>query len=158
MGMFKSGREAMRVNNQDLLRIGVLAEGEFNEFIPALLDYLAHPTQATGQELAQEVADVVLYLEQILEMIGSDLLTEALDKVAYNTTRFTAKDFTEKPYFEAYSDSKQWVRDTGWKQEYYSEPLVTYDHTVAHETQKKYNAPTEIIVYQAPVTSAVTNR
>lgn len=155
MSIFRSGRESMRVNNTDLLRLGILCEGEFGEFATALLDYLTSPTQESAQELAQEVADVVLYLEQIVSLIGSDLLTEVLDKVAYNTTRFTSKDFTEKPYTHAYSDSKQWVKDTGWKQDYYSEPLVEYDHTIAHKTQRMYNAPTDIVLYQAPVTSIV---
>lgn len=130
LDIFTSGRPSMRENNLDLLRLGVLVEAEHTEFSFSLLDYLAHPTQETAQELAQECADVALYLEQILRMIGSDLLTEMLDKIAYNTTRFHSGRFTREPYSDAYFGSKTETKAMEWKQTYYQEPLIIYDHTV----------------------------
>ncbi len=128
---FEAGHPSMRENNRDLLRLGELLEGEFGEFVPALLDYISNPNQETAQEMAQEASDVGLYLEQILRMVGSNLYDEMLDKSIYNSTRFHSKDFTEKPYDQAYRDSKAQTKAIGWKKEYYSEPHVIYDHTVA---------------------------
>lgn len=127
LDIFESGRPAMSENNKDLLQLGVLLEGEFNEFIPAWLDYIIHPSQETGQEVGQEAADVALYLAQCLRCIGSSLEVEMRDKIAYNTTRFTSQDFSgDNEYSEAYKRSKQWVRDTNWKQTYYAQEHVVY--------------------------------
>jgi hypothetical protein len=127
LDIFESGRPAMKKNNQDLLRLAVLVEQEFHEFIDAWLDFLCDPTQESAQETGQEAADVALFLAQCMRAIGSTLEGEMLDKIAFNTSRFAAIDFDkETPYTEAYTRSKQWVRDTGWKKSYYSEQRVKY--------------------------------
>jgi hypothetical protein len=140
LDIFVEGRPAMMQNNQDLLRLGILLEGEFAEFIPALLDYICNPNQETAQEMAQEAADLGLYLEQILRMVGSNLLVEMLDKLFYNSTRFYSGDFTRLPYEEAYPLSKQRAKEQGIKEDFYSVPNVIYDHETAHKTQQKYHA------------------
>jgi len=126
LDIFEAGRPSMRRDNSDLLRLGVLAEGEFHEFIDAWLDLIANPTQETAQEVGQEAADVSLYLAQCMRSIGSTLEGEMLDKIAYNTSRFLSVDFQEKPYAQGYAESKQWVRDVGWKKSYYMEPRIEY--------------------------------
>jgi len=126
LDIFEAGRTSMRRDNSDLLLLGVLAEGEFNEFINAWLDLIANPTQETAQEVGQEAADVSLYLAQCMRSIGSTLEGEMLDKIAYNTSRFLSVDFQEKPYAQGYAESKQWVRDVGWKKSYYMEPRIEY--------------------------------
>lgn len=128
---FESGRQSLRENNTNPLLLGVLLEGEFNEFIPAFLDYLSDPNQDTAQELAQEAADLGLYLEQIMRMIGTTLYAEMLDKITYNTTRFHSGVFNREPYEVAYKKSKSETKAIGWKEQYYSEPHVIYDHSVA---------------------------
>lgn len=135
---FEAGRHSMRENNRDLLRLGILLEGEFLEFIPALLDYIVNPNQDTAQEMTQEIADVGLYLEQILRMVGTNLYSEMFDKVTYNTTRFHSQTFSEKQYKEAYTSSKAETKAIGWKEEYYREPHVVYNHSVAQHTQQLY--------------------
>lgn len=131
LDIFIDGRPAMKENNRDLLRLGVLLEGEFHEFLFAFLDYLCAPNQETAQEMAQEAADCGLYLEQILRMVGSELLAEMLDKVFYNTTRFHSGTFTDNTYETAYKESKAETKAIGWKDTYYSEPRVVYDHSFA---------------------------
>jgi len=126
LDIFEAGRPSMRENNADLLLLGVLAEGEFNEFIDAWLDLIANPTQETAQEVGQEAGDVSLYLSQCMRSIGSTLEGEMLDKIAYNTSRFLSVDFQEKPYAQGYAESKQWVKDVGWKKSYYMEPRIEY--------------------------------
>ena len=126
LDIFEAGRPSMRRDNSDLLHLGVLAEGEFNEFINAWLDLIANPTQETAQEVGQEAADVSLYLSQCMRSIGSTLEGEMLDKIAYNTSRFLSVDFQDKPYARGYAESKQWVRDVGWKKSYYMEPRIEY--------------------------------
>jgi len=127
LDIFEAGRPSMRRDNSDLLRLGVLAEGEFHEFIDAWLDLIANPTQETAQEAGQEAADVSLYLSSCMRSIGSTLEGEMLDKIAYNTSRFISADFQEKPYAQGYGESKQWVKDVGWKKSYYTEPGVEYE-------------------------------
>jgi len=126
LDIFEQARPSMRENNADLLRLGVLAEGEFNEFINAWLNLIANPTQETAQEAGQEAADVSLYLAQCMRSIGTTLEGEMLDKIAYNTSRFISADFQEKPYAQGYAESKQWVKDVGWKKSYYMEPGIEY--------------------------------
>ena len=126
LDIFEQARPSMRRDNSDLLLLGVLAEGEFHEFINAWLDLIANPTQETAQEVGQEAADVSLYLAQCMRSIGSTLEGEMLDKIAYNTSRFLSVDFQEKPYAQGYAESKQWVRDVGWKKSYYMEPRIEY--------------------------------
>lgn len=128
LDIFESGRPAMKQNNRDLLKLGVLAEAEFHEFIDAWLDLLANPSQETAQEASQEAADVALFLAQCMRAIGTSLEWEMRDKIAYNTSRFVSRDFTvDRPYSEAYTASKAWVKETGWKQQYYMQPGVLYD-------------------------------
>jgi len=134
LDIFDDGRPSMRENNDDLLRLGVLAEGEFHEFIDAWLDLIANPTQETAQEAGQEAADVSLYLSQCMRCIGSTLEGEMLDKIAYNTSRFLSVDFQDKPYAQGYGESKQWVKDVGWKKSYYIEPRIEY--AIADTTNK----------------------
>jgi len=126
LDIFEQARPSIRENNADLLLLGVLAEGEFHEFINAWLDLIANPTQETAQEVGQEAADVSLYLAQCMRSIGSTLEGEMLDKIAYNTSRFLSADFQEKPYAQGYGESKQWVKDVGWKKSYYMEPRIEY--------------------------------
>jgi len=126
LDIFEQARPSMRENNADLLRLGVLVEGEFNEFINAWFTLIATPTQETAQEAGQEAADVSLYLAQCMRSIGTTLEGEMLDKIAYNTSRFISADFQEKPYAEGYGESKQWVKDVGWKKSYYMEPRIEY--------------------------------
>jgi len=116
----------MKQDNADLFRLGVLVEGEFNEFINAWFTLIATPTQETAQEAGQEAADVSLYLSQCMRCIGSTLEGEMLDKIAYNTSRFLSADFQDKPYAQGYAESKQWVKDVGWKKSYYMEPRIEY--------------------------------
>lgn len=128
LDIFESGRPSMRKNNTDLLKLGVLAEAEFHEFTDAWLDLLSNPSQETAQEASQEAADVALFLAQCMRSIGTSLDTEMRDKIAFNTSRFASVDFPEdKPYLDGYMSSKQWVKDVGWKQQYYMQPNVTYD-------------------------------
>lgn len=134
LDIFESGRPAMKQNNRDLLKLGVLLEQEFQEFLDAWLDLLAHPSQEAAQEVGQEAADVALFLAQCMRSIGSTLEGEMLDKIAFNTSRFASVDFPEyKPYLEAYTGSKQWVKDVGWKQTYYERPRLEYDLSLAAE-------------------------
>ena len=126
LDIFEQARPSMKRDNADLLRLGVLVEEEFHEFIDAWLDLIADPKQETAQEAGQEAADVSLYLAQCMRSIGSTLEGEMLDKIAYNTSRFISADFQEKPYAKGYAESKQWVRDVKWKKSYYMEPRVEY--------------------------------
>ena len=126
LDIFESSRPSMRRDNADPLRLGVLVEGEFHEFIDAWLDLVANPTQETAQEAGQEAADVSLYLAKCMRSIGSTIEGEMIDKIAYNTSRFISADFQEKPYAEGYAGSKQWVRDVGFKKSYYMEPRIEY--------------------------------
>jgi len=135
LDIFGAGRPSMRENNDDLLRLGVLAEGEFHEFIDSWLDLIANPTQETAQEAGQEAADVSLYLSSCMRSIGSTLEGEMLDKIAYNTSRFLSADFQDKPYAQGYAESKQWVKDVGWKKSYYMEPRIEYK--IADTTNKE---------------------
>jgi len=135
LDIFESGRPSMRRDNADLLRLGVLVEGEFNEFIDAWLDLIANPTQETAQEAGQEAADVSLYLAKCMRLIGSTLEGEMLDKIAYNTSRFISADFQEKPYAQGYAESKQWVKDVGWNKSYYMEPRIEYKITDTNNKQ-----------------------
>jgi len=135
LDIFESGRPSMRRDNADLLRLGVLVEGEFNEFIDAWLDLIANPTQETAQEAGQEAADVSLYLAKCMRLIGSTLEGEMLDKIAYNTSRFISADFREKPYAQGYAESKQWVKDVGWNKSYYMEPRIEYKITDTNNKQ-----------------------
>lgn len=117
----------MKENNDDLFTLCVLAEGEMDEFTTALLDLITNPSQEAAQEVGQEAADVAIYLASCMRVIGSSLEDEMVDKTAYNTARFTSKDFTEKPYSQAYPESKAWVKDTHWKQQYYQQPRIEYN-------------------------------
>lgn len=135
--IFESGRKAMNENNRDLLMLSVLLEGEFDEFLTAMLDYLTDPTQETAQEFAQEAADLGIYLEQILRMVGSNLLVEMIDKTVYNITRFHAGEFSRQDYDTAYKKAKQTTKAIGWKQTYQEVEHVKYDHTTALNMHKK---------------------
>jgi len=126
LDIFEAGRPSMKRDNADLLRLGVLVEEEFVEFLDAWLDLIANPTQETAQEAGQEAADVSLYLSSCMRSIGSTLEGEMLDKIAYNTSRFISADFQEKPYTKGYAESKQWVKDVGWKKSYYMQPRIEY--------------------------------
>jgi len=126
LDIFEQARPSMRDNNADLLRLGVLVETEFVEFLDSWLDLIVTPTQETAQEAGQEAADVSLYLAQCMRSIGSTLEGEMLDKIAYNTSRFLSVDFQEKPYAQGNAESKQWVKDVGWKKSYYMEPRIEY--------------------------------
>lgn len=117
---------AMYQDNQDLLRLAVLYEGEHNELLNAWVGFLCDPAEATREDVLQEAADVILFITQLIHHLGSTVEQTVMDKRAYNYSRYTADLFKgNKPYKQALGEGKAWVQERDWKNTWYSiQPLV----------------------------------
>lgn len=117
---FEADRPRMVANNKDLLWLGCALEGECIEFTHALLDYLSCPDCDSLKELSQELADITLYTLQMYRAINLDMFEEVREKRAFNTARFPSKEFSNgKTYGEAYTQSKEWVKQRRFKEMFY---------------------------------------
>jgi NTP pyrophosphatase (non-canonical NTP hydrolase) len=129
----------MRKNNEDLLSLWSLLQAEVDETGDEVLDYMilqqsgAVPHEMVDR-LAKELDDVFMFTLQMYTIIGVDLYDSVMDKRAYNMTRFTSAMYSNgRTYDEARTVSKQWVKDTGWKDEFYhpvtaGEPTPVLNH------------------------------
>jgi NTP pyrophosphatase (non-canonical NTP hydrolase) len=116
---FEADRPRMYENNQDLLTLAALAEGESSELSHAIVDYMIEPTILNKEEVAGELADVFLYCLQLARLIGINFFEAIRDKRAYNTARFASREFVNgKPFEQGYNDSREWVKVRNFKQQY----------------------------------------
>lgn len=104
-------RPTMKVQNTfenvvDLLR------GEVDELVDA------HPN-GDNKDIAQEMADVVIFALTLANLLGVDVDSEVREKLAYNQTRYQSKDFQTGDYNEARDKSREWVKENNWKQTFY---------------------------------------
>lgn len=117
---WNADRPTMAENNRDLLQLAVLYEGEHFELLNAWIGFLCDPQEATKQDVLQESADVVLFITQLIHYLGSTLEETVMDKRAYNTTRYIAANFQgDKTYEQGMADSRAWVKENNWKEEFY---------------------------------------
>lgn len=118
-------RPVMAQNNRDLLQLAVLYEDEHHELLDAWVGYLTDPKEATKEDVLQESADVVLFITQLIHILGSTLEQTVMDKRAYNISRYTASNFQEgEEYSEGIAAGRQWVKERNWKSEYYGKDVV----------------------------------
>ena len=92
-----------------------LLKGEVKELVEA------HPN-GDNKDIAQEVADVFIFALTLANILGVDVDAEVREKIAYNHTRYNAKTFQETEYAQAREQSRDWVKDTHWKQLFYDIP------------------------------------
>jgi len=114
VGDFLADRPAMEQNNTFHATVDLL-RGEVDELVEA------HPN-GDNKDIAQEVADVFIFALTLANLLGVDVDSEVREKIAYNHTRYNAKTFVELPYTEAREQSRDWVKNTHWKQLFYDIP------------------------------------
>lgn len=133
VGDFLADRPAMQSNNTFHTTVDLL-RGEVDELVEA------HPN-GDNKDIAQEVADVFIFALTLANLLGVDVDTEVREKIAYNHTRYNAKTFAELPYAEARQTSRDWVKDTHWKETFYaieegqssSEPSIPLESGISVE-------------------------
>lgn len=118
---FLADRPSMVENNKSVGNIIRLLFGETKELMHAVLDHLANPTDATLVDVEQEAADVFIYLDAMLAILGISVYDAVMGKIAFNTSRFKPSDFKELPYDQAYKKSKQREKQVQTKRIFYPE-------------------------------------
>lgn len=114
VGDFLSDRPAMKANNTFHATVDLL-KGEVDELVEA------HPN-GDNKDIAQEVADVFIFALTLANILGVDVDAEVREKIAYNHTRYNASSFQGQDYTQARTESRDWVKDTHWKQLFYDIP------------------------------------
>lgn len=106
-------------NNNTLDRVGELLRVEADELIDAIFIFSLIQNEKTKKEVLQEAADVGLFLIAIFRLLEADMLEEIMEKIAFNTTRYMAKDFQEGDYKETYKRRKQELKEEKWRETFY---------------------------------------
>lgn len=113
-------RPVIASNNTDPLRIAVNLQEEVEEMNDALLDHLIVGSPDTLKELAQELADLVLYTLQLFKIFELDMYSELMEKLAFNQMRYDAKSFSNgRTYDEARVSIKLWTAQRRIKEQFY---------------------------------------
>ena len=120
-------RPIMQTNNT-FHSVVELLRGEVDELVEA------HPN-GDNKDIAQEVADVFIFALTLANILHVDVDAEVKEKMAYNLTRYPAKKFQEGNYTQAREECREWVKETGWKKEFYAIPEETLA-TVRESIQK----------------------
>ncbi|MCG3203937.1 MAG: hypothetical protein KCHDKBKB_00614 [Elusimicrobia bacterium] len=95
-----------------------LLRGEVDELVEA------HPN-GDNKDIAQEVADVFIFALTLANILGVDVDAEVKEKMAYNLARYPASKFQSGSYQQSREECRAWVKETGWKKEFYSIPEET---------------------------------
>lgn len=111
---FLKDRPVMETNNTFHAVVELLV-GEVDELKEAHVN-------GDNKDIAQEVADVFIFAYTLANILGVDVDTEVREKIAYNMTRYTAGNFQQGEYAESRDESRDWVKDTHWKQLFYDIP------------------------------------
>lgn len=106
-------RPRLKEDNQDLLQSWLLLYNEVLEMGDETQDYLIQPNDKRLDKLVQEAADVALYIMSFFEIIGVDMYTAVMDKLAQNCLKHKAFYYTNG------RTANEGRRDAGiqWKQE-----------------------------------------
>lgn len=115
---WSADRPTIEANNT-LYNISEALRGEVMEMVIALAWYLIDPTDERKKEVLQESADVGIYLMAIFRLLDSDMMDEFMEKIAFNSSRYLAKDFQEGDYKETYKRRKKELKEEGWKDTFY---------------------------------------
>lgn len=100
--VFSEARKSLEENNTPEILAGLLIREAIE-----LQESLEDP-----KNLAQEIADVIIFAMSIANIYGFDMGEEILTKIAYNTARYQASDF-EGDYESARLRGKareEWVK------------------------------------------------
>lgn len=111
---FLKDRPVMETNNTFHAVVELLV-GEVDELKEAHVN-------GDNKDIAQEVADVFIFAYTLANILGVDVDTEVREKIAYNMSRYTADNFQQGEYAEGRDKSRDWVKDTHWKQLFYDIP------------------------------------
>ena len=108
---FRTDRPTMDENNT-VERLLELLEGELDE-----------AKTASKEELASEVADVVIYGLTLLQALVEDPEEELKAKVAYNHCQHPAGNYQHGDFEISRHNSKKFVADRGFRDQFYSQSL-----------------------------------
>ncbi|MBV6446330.1 MAG: hypothetical protein IFNCLDLE_02622 [Ignavibacteriaceae bacterium] len=114
---FLKDRPVMEENNT-FHEVVKLLLGEVDELKEAHLN-------GDNKDIAQEVADVFIFAYTLANILGVDVDEEVREKVAYNMTRYIAGNFQDGTYEEGREKSRNWVRDTDWKKQFYEDTQIS---------------------------------
>ena len=103
-----------------LFNVSLALRGEVSEALEAVAYYLLNPTREHRKEVLQELSDIGIYLMALFRMLDSDMMDEMMEKMAYNATRYMARDFQAGNYQEIYSRRKKELKKECWKETFYS--------------------------------------
>jgi len=103
-----------------LFNVSLALRGEVSEALEAVAYYLLNPTREHRKEVLQELSDIGIYLMALFRMLDSDMMDEMMEKMAYNATRYMARDFQAGNYQEIYSGRKKELKKECWKETFYS--------------------------------------
>lgn len=112
--LFREDRPTLK-NHDGVDTLSHLLLGEAKELVAAGLIYLSNPSEKTKDELALEIADVIIYALNLSGCIGVDAFQAVLDKLAINFARYQAKYFNNGlTYHEAINEAKiYWKKTNG---------------------------------------------
>lgn len=118
-------RPRLKEDNQDLLQSWMLLNTEVLEMGDEVQEYMIDPSEKRLDKLSQEVADVALFVMSFFELIGIDMFTAVMDKLAQNSLKHKAFYYTNgRTANEGRRDaSNQWKQERGYE-EFYAVSLL----------------------------------
>lgn len=123
---WQADRPVMAQANQSLLDLWVRLHDEVTEAGDEVQEYeiaLGNGCVAPQlvDKLAKELDDVFWFLVELYSLIGVDLYTSAMDKMAQNHLKHPSKNYSNgRTYPEAFSYSRQLWSADGGSDKYYS--------------------------------------